>query len=265
MVTGAGSGIGRATALLLGRLGAAVHVVDIDGDAAEAVRAELARGGAEASAHVVDCSDAAAVEALAERIYAGGATIDILHNNAGIGHGGEIEATTVEDWQQVIGVNLLGVAYGIQAFVPRMLASGRPAAIVNTASLAGLVGFPRMAPYCASKFGVVGLSEALDTELRPRGIRVSAVCPGIVNTPIVSTSIFRGGAEADRATAVELFRRRGISPDEVAEAVVAAVRRERLVQPVPAGRVRSIWLLKRLSPRLAQLAVRAGVRLSQRR
>src|SRR3954469_18429076 len=173
VVTGAGSGIGRATAHLFGRLGARVHVADIDGESASGVAAELADG----VAHTVDCSDPAAVEAFAERVFADGRGVDVLHNNAGIGHAGDIEQTTMEDWRRVIGVNLLGVAYGIQAFVPRLMAQERPATIVNTASAAGLIGVPQMAPYCASKHGVVGLTEALDTEMKVHGIRVWAVCP----------------------------------------------------------------------------------------
>jgi NAD(P)-dependent dehydrogenase (short-subunit alcohol dehydrogenase family) len=165
----------------------------------------------------------------------------------------------------VIGVNLLGVAYVIQAFVPRMLGQGGRASIVNTASAAGLIGVPQMAPYCASKFGVVGLSEALDSELRPRGIRVSAVCPGIVNTPIVQTAIMRGEPATRRDEAVELYRRRGAPPEAVAEAVVAAVRRHRLVHPVPAAQVRSLWLLKRVSPRAAQFVVRTLPKLTRPR
>src|SRR5689334_5474411 len=149
VVTGAGSGIGRATARLFGRLGARVHVADIDGTSAEAVAAELGDG----VAHTVDCSDPDAVEAFAERVFADGRGVDVLHNNAGIGHAGDLEQTTMEDWQRVIGVNLLGVAYGVQAFVPRLLAQGRPATVVNTASAAGLFALPQMAPYCASKFG----------------------------------------------------------------------------------------------------------------
>jgi NAD(P)-dependent dehydrogenase (short-subunit alcohol dehydrogenase family) len=257
VITGAGSGIGRATALRLGREGAKLHLADIDADAVDAVRAEVERLGGTATAHAVDCSDPAAVEALADAVYAQDGRVDVLHNNAGIGHGGDVELTSVEDWQRVIGVNLLGVAYGIAAFVPRMLEAGGPAAIVNTASLAGLVAAPRMAPYSASKFGVVGMSEALDSELRDRGIRVTALCPGIINTPIVSTSLLRGEVEERREEIVEMYRKRGAPPEAVAEAVVAAIRRPRLVQPVPAGPVRAIWLLKRFSPRAAQFVVRA--------
>src|SRR3954469_14498799 len=215
VVTGAGSGIGRSTALLFARGGARLHVADIDGAAVEAVRAEIARAGGTATAHTVDCSDPDAVEAFAERVFAADGRVDVLHNNAGIGHAGDIEATTAEDWRRVIDVNLLGVAYGLQAFAPRMLAQEGRAAIVNTASGAGLFGLPRMAPYCASKFGVVGLSEALDAELAPRGVRVTAVCPGLVDTPIVSSAILRGELADERAGAIDLYRRRGASPDDV--------------------------------------------------
>ncbi|MEA2449720.1 MAG: hypothetical protein QOG63_1652 [Thermoleophilaceae bacterium] len=261
VITGAGSGIGRATAELFGRLGARLHLADIDTAAVEAVSAGLDG----AVAHTVDCSDAAALEALAERVFAAEGRVDVLHNNAGIGHAGELEATTADDWQRVIGVNLLGVAYGVQAFAPRMARQGGGGSIVNTASAAGLFGIPEMAPYCASKFGVVGMTEALDAELRPRGIRVSAICPGIVDTPITRSSILRGQAADRRDQAIELYRRRGASPNQVAETVLEAVRRPRLVHTVPARQITPIWLLKRLSPRLTALLVRTVTRLGRRR
>src|SRR5579859_2835127 len=192
VVTGGGSGIGRSTALLLARNGAKVHVADIDEERAWKVASEIQSGGGAAQAHSLDVSDAAAVDALAAAVFAADGGVDILHNNAGIGHGGDIESTTVEDWQRVIGVNLLGVAYGVQAFVPRMLAQGSPASVINTASQAGINPAPKMAPYCASKFGVVGMTESLNAELSTRGIRFSAICPGVISTNIVATSTMRG-------------------------------------------------------------------------
>ena len=102
MITGAGSGIGRATALLLGRNGAKLHLADIDGARAEAVAGEVRAAGGEASAHTLDVSDAQAVDALAETVFAAEGGVDVLHNNAGIGHGANIEATTFEDWERVI-------------------------------------------------------------------------------------------------------------------------------------------------------------------
>ena len=146
VVTGAGSGIGRATARLLARHGAKVHVADINTDAAAAVAAEIGGG---ATGNTVDVTRPDDLEALAETVFGRHGCVDILHNNAGIGHGGDIEATTVEDWQRVFGVNLLGVAYGVQAFVPRLLRQDHPATIVNTASEAGPFpshGWRRTAP-----------------------------------------------------------------------------------------------------------------------
>lgn len=265
VVTGAGSGIGRATAQLFAREGARLHLADIDAGSVEALRDELERGGASATAHTVDTSDPAAVDALAERVFQADGRVDVLHNNAGIGHAGDLEATTFEDWQRVIGVNLLGVAFGMQAFVPRMLRQGAGASVVNTASVAGLFGVPQMAPYCASKWGVVGMSEALDNELRGRGIRVSAVCPGIVNTPITRTSILRGEAADRRENAIAMYERRGASPEQVAQTVLEAVRKPHLVHTVPAAQIVPFWLLKRLSPRFVALLVRLLTRLSRRR
>jgi NAD(P)-dependent dehydrogenase (short-subunit alcohol dehydrogenase family) len=261
VVTGAGSGIGRESALLFARLGAKLHVTDIDAAAAEATRAAI---GDTATAHTVDSTDPAALEALAARVYEEDGHVDVLHNNAGIGHASPIEQTTVEDWQRVIGVNLLGVAYGVQAFVPRMLEQGRRASIVNTASMAGLVATPKMAPYSASKFGVVGLSESLDAELRPRGIHVCAVCPGIIDTNITRTAILRGEEAERRDKIVAFYNKRGVTPDVVAEAVVAAVRKRRLIQPVPRSHVVPLWMLKRVWPRAAQVIARTLPKIIER-
>ena len=249
VVSGAGSGIGRSTALLFGRLGAKVHVADLNAESAERVVAELEAAGARGVAHTVDCTDPVAVERLAQAVYDEDGRVDVLHNNAGIGHAADIEETTVEDWQRVIGVNLLGVAYATQAFVPRLLAQGGRSSIVNTASMAGLVAAPQMAPYSASKFGVVGLSESLNAELRPRGIHVCAVCPGIINTPITTSAIMRGQPAERRQKAVEFYRKRGASPDVVAEAVLDAVRKRKPVKTVPPSHVVPAWVLKRISTR----------------
>ena len=162
------------------------------------------------------------------------------------------------------GVNLLGVAYGVQAFVPRMLAQGGWATIVNTASEAGLVPIARMAPYCASKFGVVGMSESLDAELRPRGIRVVALCPGIINTPIVREGIMRGQMGADQAKIVAFYDKHGASPDTVAAAVLDAIRQPQPIVVSPKSQVLAPYLLHRLSPRLTQPLARAMTKIVSR-
>ena len=150
VVTGAGSGIGRATALLLARLRAKVHVSDLDGAPADAVRAEIeaAAGAGRATADAVDVTDPTAVESLAGRVFAEDGAVDVLHNNAGFGHAGRVEDTTLEGWQRVLGVNLMGTVHGIHFFVPRMLRQGRRAHVVNTASGLGLLASAQLAPYC---------------------------------------------------------------------------------------------------------------------
>jgi len=265
VITGAGSGIGRATALLLARRGARVHVADLNGDSARAALSEIEARGGSGAAHTLDVSNCDELEALAAAIFAEEQTVDILHNNAGIGHGANIEATTYEDWQRVISVNLLGVAYGVQAFVPRMLRQGRPASVINTASMAGIVPTAKMAPYCASKYGVVGLSEALNAELSGRGIHVSAICPGIIDTPIVATGIMRGEVAALQARASDYYAKHGASADEVAQAVLRTIARHRLIVPVPRRQVTLPYLLHRLSPQLVQPLARGFERIVTRR
>jgi NAD(P)-dependent dehydrogenase (short-subunit alcohol dehydrogenase family) len=257
VVTGAGSGIGRSTALLLARNGAKVHVADIDAERAQKVAGEIEAAGGTASAHALDVSDPEAVEAFAAEVFAADGGVDILHNNAGVGHGGGIEATTVEDWQRIIGVNLLGVAYGIQAFVPRMLEQGRPASVINTASLAGINPAAKMAPYVSSKYGVVGMTESLNAELSKRGIRFSAICPGIIDTDIIPTATVRGDLEGKHAKINEFYATRGVSPDEVADAVMRAIEKHTLIVPVPRRQVLVPYLLHRLSPTLSQTIARA--------
>jgi NAD(P)-dependent dehydrogenase (short-subunit alcohol dehydrogenase family) len=264
LVTGAGSGIGREMALLFAKLGAKVHCVDINAEAVEAVRGEIESAGGSATARTVDCSDPPAVEGLAEWVFEQGEGLDVLCNNAGIGHGGPIEETTLEEWQKVIGINLMGVIHGMHFFVPKLLDQGRPAHVINTASLAGLVAAAQMAPYCASKFGVVGLSESLDAELADRGIRVTALCPGIIYTPILTSATMHGGLESNRQRIIDFYRTRGVTPDVVAKDAVAAVRSRRVIQPSPRSHVLPPWLMKRMSPGLSQMVSRRFVKILER-
>jgi NAD(P)-dependent dehydrogenase (short-subunit alcohol dehydrogenase family) len=261
VVTGAGSGIGRSTALLLARLGAAVHAADLDEPSAARTAAEIEAAGGRATAHAVDVSDPASVEALAERVFDADGAVDVLHNNAGVGHAGPVEATSLEEWQRVLGVNLMGVVHGVHYFVPRMLRQGRPAHVVNTASLAGLVPVAEMGPYCTSKHAVVGLSETLNAELAPRGIHVSAICPGFINTQITVAAHLDGELAAERDRIRRFYERFGSSPDVVAEAVVDAVRRKKIIRTVPRHHVVLNWALRRISPRAAQPLARLSTRL----
>ncbi len=249
VVTGAGSGIGRSMALLLGKLGAKVHAADLNGASAIDTAGKINDAGGEAVAHTLDVTDAAAVAKLAEEVFTEDGRVDILHNNAGIGHAGPIEETPLEDWQKVLDVNLFGVINGLNAFVPKMIEQGGSAHVVNTASMAGLQASAGMAPYCTSKFGVVGMSIALDAELKSKGIRVTALCPGIINTAIVKESTMRGAIENRHDKLTNFYKKRGASPDVVARDAVTAILRKQVIKPTPSWQVSPGWWLMRISPR----------------
>lgn len=249
VVTGAGSGIGRSMALLLGKLGARVYASDLNGAAAIETAGAINAAGGEASGHALDVTDAEQVAALAAEVFEAEGRVDILHNNAGIGHAGPIEDTPLEDWQKVLDVNLFGVINGLHAFVPKMIGQGGSAHIVNTASMAGLQASAGMAPYCTSKFGVVGMSISLDAELKEKGIRVTALCPGVINTAIVEQSTMRGAIEARHEKLTGFYKKRGASPDVVARDAVTAILKKQVIKPSPWWQVSPGWWLMRVSPR----------------
>jgi 2-hydroxycyclohexanecarboxyl-CoA dehydrogenase len=231
VVTGAGSGIGKATALRVARSGAKeVACVDIDGESAQETAAACEREHAAASAWTCDVADADAVAELADAVEKRG-PVDILVNNAGVGLGGPFLQASVEDWDWLIGVNLNGVAYGCHAFGARMVERGR-GHVVNVASGAAYVMSRDLAAYCASKAAVVALSRCLRADWSSAGVGVSAVCPGVINTPIASRARMVGRL-AERPERTGSALRFGHSPDVVAKAIVRAV--ERNLEVVPAG------------------------------
>jgi NAD(P)-dependent dehydrogenase (short-subunit alcohol dehydrogenase family) len=247
VVTGAGSGIGRSLAILLAQRGALVHAADLNAESAGAVAREIRDAGGRAVAHAVDVGDADAVARLADGVFAGG-PVDLLFNNAGIGLAGAVTDTTLSYWRRLIDVNLMGVVHGLHAFLPRLLAQDRPAHIVNTASMAGLVPAAGLAAYSATKAAVVGLSDALDVEVIGTPVRVSVLCPGVISTAIVSTSTMRGEWAERRARTVDFYARRGTSPDVVARQALDAVTHGRRIIPAPRHQVVPHWLLKRVLP-----------------
>ena len=184
VVTGGGSGIGRALAEGFAREGARVVVADVEESAATAVVEGIRARGGEALAVRVDVSDLGQVRALADRAFAHFGAVHVLCNNAGVALHGAIQDATHRDWEWVLGVNLWGVIHGLEAFLPRMIAQGQPGHIVNTASMAGLIASQGLGVYNASKYAVVGISETLVKDLRPHGIGVSVLCPMGVSTRI---------------------------------------------------------------------------------
>jgi len=184
VVTGAGSGLGRATAHRFGDEGAAVAAVDLDVDAAEKTAAEIGEHGGTARAYQVDVTDPTAVKSSVDSVAADLGRPQVLVNSAGIGGFAHTVDETYERWSAILGVNLTGTFLMCQAALPHMLEGG--GAIVNVASNAGLMGQPYSAAYCASKGGVVNLTRALSVEYIKRGVRVNAVAPGGMNTPMIA-------------------------------------------------------------------------------
>jgi NAD(P)-dependent dehydrogenase (short-subunit alcohol dehydrogenase family) len=231
VVTGAGSGIGRATARRYADGRAEVVCVDIDGESAEATAADCReRGGAGSRASACDVSDAAAVQDLAGAVERDAGPVDVLVNNAGVGIAGPFLEAGVEDWDWLMGVNLDGVAYGCRAFGAAMVERGR-GHIVNVASGAAYIMSRDMAAYCASKAAVVALSRCLRAEWRSRGVGVSVVCPGVINTPIASATRMVGELAARQDRIARAFRF-GHPPDLVAKAIVRAAEKDQEVVPV---------------------------------
>lgn len=261
VITGAGSGIGAATARRLAREGAHLHLADLSPEPLAAVVLDIERAGGRATAHTVDVTDAAAVAALADAVYAADGRVDILHNNAGIGHAGRTEQTPLEIWRSIMEVNVMGVVHGVHAFGPRMLTQGGGGHIVNTASAAGLTPVPMMVPYATSKHAVVGLSESLNAEWSKQGVRVTALCPGIINTPITRAATLTGDALGSRDRVVGFYERFGATPEDVADAVVKALQHGSLIRTVPRSHVVPLWSIRRLAPRAAQPLSRLGQKL----
>jgi NAD(P)-dependent dehydrogenase (short-subunit alcohol dehydrogenase family) len=216
VVTGGASGLGRATALLLAREGARVVVADLDGPGADKVAQEIRDSGGEAAWCTVDVATVEGNTAMVEATLEAFGSLDIAYLNAGIARPSTIRAGDVDVFDQVIAVNLRGVFLGLRAVVEPMIVAGG-GSIVCTASVAGLRGGGNMPSYYASKHGVVGLVKAAAVEFAPLNIRVNAVCPGVIDTPILGPA-HGVAAFTDHLGRGHLLGRVG-QPDEVAQLV----------------------------------------------
>jgi NAD(P)-dependent dehydrogenase (short-subunit alcohol dehydrogenase family) len=247
IVTGGGSGIGAAISRALGARGDTVVVADIDGASAQLVADEV--GG---SAAKVDVRDGEAVQALVDDTVAAHGRLDLIFNNAGIGVGGDATELTTAHWDRIIDINLRGVTNGVAAAYP-VMARQRSGHIVNTASIAGLLAPPYLTPYVATKHAVVGLSLALRGEAKAYGVKVTAVCPGWTDTPILdstgpddlpktSMSEQEGGVRESAQRMGKLY-----SPEALAQDVLEAIAKNKALLVTP-GKFRVMWRLSRISP-----------------
>jgi NAD(P)-dependent dehydrogenase (short-subunit alcohol dehydrogenase family) len=265
LVTGAGSGIGEATAHAFANRGATVLCADIDSAAAERTAEACARSGPEPSerpeqpeqpertaavsgrAYAVDVADQDAVTEMAARVADEHGPLDVLVNNAGVGMSARFLAMAPQDWDWILGINLMGVVHGCQAFGPAMVERGR-GQVVNMAS--GLAYTPRATEpgYVTSKAAVLALTRCLRADWGPSGVGVSAICPGVIATPIIERTRFKGDrAGADTVGKVKQTFAKGHPPALVAQAVVGAVERNRPMVAVGIE-ARIGWALNGLLP-----------------
>jgi short-subunit dehydrogenase/pimeloyl-ACP methyl ester carboxylesterase len=264
LVTGAGAGIGRATALELARHGARkVVIVDRDltaaNDTADAVRAACA----EAAVYEADVSDEAAMNDLAAQVRNDHGVVDILVNNAGIAIAGRFLETSPANWDDIVGINVRGVISGSRAFGAQMVERGEGGTIINIASAAAFLPSKSMVAYSTTKAAVLGFSESLRADLADEGITVTAVCPGFVNTNIAKNTVYAGmtAEQQDRARekADAAYRRRNYTPEATAKAIVKAVRTGPPVLPV-AAEARIGYVMRRISPSMIRLLARFDIR-----
>jgi NAD(P)-dependent dehydrogenase (short-subunit alcohol dehydrogenase family)/pimeloyl-ACP methyl ester carboxylesterase len=259
VITGAGSGIGRATALEFASQGADVIVTDIDLPSAAETASLI---GPAASAYQLDVTDESAVRRLADTVALEHGIPDVVVNNAGIGVAGAFMDTSTKDWQRIVDVNLLGVVHGCKAFGELMIEAGEGGHIVNVASAAAYTPSRALPAYSTTKAAVLMLSECLRAEMAPHGIGVSAICPGIVDTPITRATTFVGVSDAEqetlRARSAKAYHRRNFPPSGVASTIVAAVRQNQAVVPVTIEAKASL-LGSRLAPGIMRRLARIGV------
>jgi len=245
IVTGGASGIGRALCEELARRGAIVVVADINFDGAGAVASAIRLAGARATAAALDVTCVEEVERLVDDTVRAHGRLDYMFNNAGIGVGGEVRDLTLDHWRKCIDINLWGVIYGTRAAYQSMLRQGS-GHIVNTASAAGLVGEPGLAPYSVTKSAVIALSTALRAEAEALGVRVSVVCPGFVDTAIYENAI---GMHVDRKEFLDKLPVKLVSAPDAARAILRGVERNQAIIVFPFY-ARLAWWIMRIHPGL---------------
>ena len=230
LITGAASGIGRATAIAAGAKGADLFLTDVNADALTSAADEIrAAGGIVSYSRALDISDHDAVVAMASEIHAAHGSLDVVMNIAGISTWGTVDELQHEHWRRLVDINLMGPIHVIECFVPQMIEAGRGGHLVNVSSAAGLFGLPWHAAYSATKFGLRGLSEVLRFDLRRHDIGVSLVCPGGVDTGLVRTVEIVGVDRSDPRIQklIRRFQAHAVTPERAAAAIISGVEKNR--------------------------------------
>jgi len=262
VITGAGSGIGRATALLFAQRGATVIVTDIDEHRAQETVALVTAQAGSAHCYRLDVADPDGWERFAERLEGDHGVPDVLVNNAGIATGGRFFDHSAADWDRLLAVNVIGVIQGCRVFAARMIDTRTRGNLINIASGAAYIPLPAATLYCTSKAAVWIASECLRAELAPHKIGVTAICPGVINTRLVADAQLVGvddqEAELRRSLSDGFLKRFGHSPDAVARAILDASANNPAVKPVTIES-RFGYLASRVSPG----AVRAVMRYTK--
>ncbi len=257
LITGAASGIGRGAALAFAAEGSTLLLADIDEAGLARVRGEVAALGAPCRTYLTDVTAIEAVRDMGAAIEQEFGGIDVLVNVAGVAVCGSAMRIPLEDWRWIVDVNLWGPIHTMLTFAPGMIDRGAGGHIVNVASLAGLVGVAAIIPYTTTKFALVGLSEALRTELRGCRIGVTAFCPGLTNTPIASRARVHGFPEKAYAKAATFLHLFGKSPERTGRLIVKAVKNDTaLVVTTGLGRFMYQW--HRLAPGIFRAAAAAS-------
>jgi NADP-dependent 3-hydroxy acid dehydrogenase YdfG len=224
LITGAASGIGRATAIAMGKSGCCLFLTDIGADGLQETVEEITSvGGTVCLSRPFDVGDYQAVMNFAREIHDGYNSLDILVNIAGVALFSQIEDMKHSDWEKVINVNLWGVIHGLECFVPEMIRAGKGGHIVSVSSTAGLIGLPWHTVYAGTKHALVGMSEVLRYDLRKHRIGVSVICPGAVNTGLVNTAKINTDNKEVTDKTREVFRKIAIAPEKVSDLIIKAI------------------------------------------
>ena len=232
VLTGAASGIGRATAIALGKLGAYLFLTDINAEGLkDTVQIITKDGGIISKYKAFDIAKYEEVKTFAEEIHKEYGSIDILMNIAGTSVWGTVDQLTHAHWQKMINIDLWGPIHGIECFIPEMIQAGKGGHLVTVSSAAGLVAFPWHVAYSAAKWGVLGISEVLRYDLSQHNINVSVVCPGAVDTPLKHTveivGFDKNHPEAKKF--IERFTERSVTPEQVAQQIITGIKKKKFL------------------------------------